>query len=104
MPNVSSNNPPGMAPTIPAPATPNSPRRVHDLGSVCERRRVRHHAWVGFGTEPLPVAVGAGVVVVAIALIPLWMAKNMQRRVRVYVGVRSAILAVIGVVCRRTDP
>jgi hypothetical protein len=28
MPNVSSNNPPGMAPTSPAPATPNSSSSV----------------------------------------------------------------------------
>src|SRR3954468_5361885 len=28
MPNVSSNNPPGMAPIIPAPATPNSSSSV----------------------------------------------------------------------------
>ena len=28
MPNVSSNNPPGMAPTSPAPATPNSSSRL----------------------------------------------------------------------------
>src|SRR5205807_100774 len=59
--------------------------------------RIGHHALVRFGSEPWPLAVGLGVVVVITAWFLWRMTKSLSGRSRLYFEMRSALLALVGI-------
>jgi hypothetical protein len=51
---------------------------------------------VDFGSEPWPLAIVLGAVVVILSLLPLRISRSFDRHTRRYFEVRSALLALVG--------